>query len=29
MLIAACYGQYPDSLFWFDMNRVKEPLPKF
>ena len=29
MLIAACYGQYPDSLFWFDMNRVKEPLPEF
>ena len=29
MLIAACYGQYPDSLFWFDMNRVNEPLPKF
>lgn len=29
LLIVVCYGQYPDSLFWFDMDRVREPLPEF
>ena len=28
-LINVCYSQYPDSLFWFDMNTVREPLPEF
>ena len=28
-LINICYSQYTDSLFWFDMNTVREPLPEF
>ena len=28
-LINVCYSQYPDSLFWFDMNTVREPFPEF
>lgn len=27
--INVCYSQYSDSLFWFDMNTVREPLPEF